>query len=169
METTDDKEALEAAVAESGFDTWTALFSDRSWWYLNPELPGIYSFTAKNPLSEELFLMERNPYFWQVDPDGNQLPYIDTIRHRLFDTNDVFDLRIINGEVDFQQRHVSAANFTLYKENEDNGGFRVQLGAGDQHVCLTPKPDGQKAPSARIFPEPRRTHRHVSCRGQRHA
>ena len=138
METTDDKEALEAAVAESGFDTWTALFSDRNWWYLNPELPSLYSFTAKNPLSEELFLMQRNPFFWQVDPDGNQLPYLDTIRHRLFVTNDVFDLRIINGEVDFQQRHVSAANFTLYKENEESGGFRVQLGAGDQHVCLTP-------------------------------
>ena len=138
METTDDKEALEEAVEESGFDTWTALFSDRNLWYLNPDLPSLYSFPAKNPLSEKLFLMERNPYFWQVDPDGNQLPYLDTIRHRLFDTNDVFDLRIINGEVDFQQRHVSPANFTLYKENEDGGGFRVQLGAGDQHVCLTP-------------------------------
>ena len=150
METTDDKEALEAAVEDSGFDTWTALFADRTWWYLNPELPSLFSFTAKNPLSEELFLMERNPYFWQVDSNGNQLPYIDTIRHRLFDTNDVFDLRIINGDVDFQQRHVSAANFTLYKESEDDGGYRVQLGAGDQHVCLTPNQTVKK-PRLREF------------------
>ena len=150
METTDDKEALEAAVADSGFDTWTALFADRTWWYLNPELPSLFSFTAKNPLSEELFLMERNPYFWQVDSNGNQLPYIDTIRHRLFDTNDVFDLRIINGDVDYQQRHVSAANFTLYKESEDDGGYRVQLGAGDQHVCLTPNQTVKK-PRLREF------------------
>ena len=150
METTDDKEALEAAVDDSGFDTWTALFADRTWWYLNPELPSLFSFTAKNPLSEELFLMERNPYFWQVDSNGNQLPYIDTIRHRLFDTNDVFDLRIINGDVDFQQRHVSAANFTLYKESEDDGGYRVQLGAGDQHVCLTPNQTVKK-PRLREF------------------
>ena len=150
METTDDKEALAAAVADSGFDTWTALFSDRTWWYLNPELPSLFSFTAKNPLSEELFLMERNPYFWQVDSNGNQLPYIDTIRHRLFDTNDVFDLRIINGDVDYQQRHVSAANFTLYKESEDDGGYRVQLGAGDQHVCLTPNQTVKK-PRLREF------------------
>ncbi len=138
METTEDQDALEAAVSDSGFDSWTALFSDRNWWYLNPERPGLYSYLAKNTMSEELFVMERNPYFWQVDPDGNQLPYIDTIRHRLFDTPDVFNLRIINGEVDYQQRHVSAANFTLYKENEEAGGYRVQLGAGDQHVCLTP-------------------------------
>ena len=150
METTDDKEALQAAVADSGFDTWTALFADRTWWYLNPELPSLFSFTAKNPLSEELFLMERNPYFWQVDSNGNQLPYIDTIRHRLFDTNDVFDLRIINGDVDYQQRHVSAANFTLYKESEDDGGYRVQLGAGDQHVCLTPNQTVKK-PRLREF------------------
>ena len=46
--------------------------------------------------------MERNPYFFGVDADGNQLPYIDNINHRLFETNDVFDLWIINGEIDFQ-------------------------------------------------------------------
>ena len=78
------------------------------------------------------------------------MPYIDSIRHRLFDTNDVFDLRIINGEVDYQQRHVTAANFTLYKESEDEGGYRVQLGAGDQHVCLTPNQTVQK-PRLREF------------------
>ena len=48
--------------------------------------------------------MERNPYFWQVDEEGKQLPYIDKVTHRLFDTNDVFNLRVINGEVDFQSR-----------------------------------------------------------------
>ncbi len=29
-------------------------------------------------------MMDRNPYFFQVDPAGNQLPYIDQITHRLF-------------------------------------------------------------------------------------
>ena len=24
-------------------------------------------------------VMERNPYFWQVDAEGNQLPYIDRV------------------------------------------------------------------------------------------
>jgi len=27
--------------------------------------------------------MERNPYYWKVDPNGNQLPYIDAIIHEL--------------------------------------------------------------------------------------
>ena len=73
---------------------------------------------AKNSVRQKLFLMERNPYFFAVDAEGQQLPYVDTVSHRLFEAPDVFDLRIINGEVDFQARHVSLANFTLYKENE---------------------------------------------------
>ncbi len=35
---------------------------------------GLPSWLAKNTLSEELFRMERNPYFFGVDPEGNQLP-----------------------------------------------------------------------------------------------
>jgi len=137
IDTTDDVDALNAAVAERGFESWNQLFDDRDWWYLNTERPGIYNYLATNPLSEELFIMERNPYFFQVDPDGNQLPYIDAINHRLFNAGDVFDLRITSGEVDFQQRHVDAAKFTLFKQSEENGDYRVQLGVGDQHVVLT--------------------------------
>ena len=27
--------------------------------------------------TDELLIMRRNPYFWKVDEEGNQLPYID--------------------------------------------------------------------------------------------
>jgi peptide/nickel transport system substrate-binding protein len=53
-------------------------------------------------------------------------------------TPDVFNLHVINGEVDFQQRHLEAGNFTLYKENEEAGDYRIQVGVLDGHVVLTP-------------------------------
>jgi peptide/nickel transport system substrate-binding protein len=80
--------------------------------------------------------MERNPYFWQVDEAGNQLPYVDRVNHRLFESNDVFDLWITNGEVDFQARHVNVANFTLYKESEDAGDYQVFIGVSSGHDAL---------------------------------
>ncbi|MCB0141372.1 MAG: hypothetical protein KDE50_15810, partial [Caldilineaceae bacterium] len=112
----------------AGFDGWDQYYLDRDSWYLNPEKPTVGPWRAVNQLSEELFVMERNPYFHQIDAEGNQLPYIDHIQHRLFDTDEVFNLWIINGEIDFQGRHVQIANYTLYKENEESGNYQILLG-----------------------------------------
>jgi len=125
---TADPAALEAAMQEAGFDSWDQYYLDRDSWYINPDKPTIGPWRAANPLSEELFIMERNPYFHQVDAEGNQLPYVDRIQHRLFETNEVFNLWIINGEIDFQGRHVQIADFTLYKENEESGNYHILLG-----------------------------------------
>jgi peptide/nickel transport system substrate-binding protein len=138
MELTDDKDALEAKVTESGLASWTEYFDDRNYWYLNKERPQVFGWLAKNSLAEELFIMERNPYFFGVDPDGNQLPYLDTITHRLFETTEVFNMWIINGEVDFQARHVSISNYSLFKENEANGDYEVFLGKNAGHVAWQP-------------------------------
>lgn len=127
-ETTEDAAALEAAMKEAGFESWDQYYLDRDSWYLNPEKPTVGPWRAGNQLSQPLFLMERNPYFHQVDAEGNQLPYIDEIQHRLFDTDEVFNLWIINGEIDFQSRHVQIANYTLFKENEESGNYQILLG-----------------------------------------
>lgn len=135
-ELTDDVAALEAATAEAGFNAWNEYFLDRNFWYMNTDRPVLGGWMATNALSEELFVMERNPYFFAVDAEGNQLPYLDSVNHRLFEANDVFDLRIINGEVDFQARHVNLANFTLYKENEEAGDYSVYIGTSSSHPAI---------------------------------
>jgi len=136
IDTTDDPAALEQAAKDAGFETWDQYYVDRRWWYLNPDRPNWGPWLSKNTLQEELFLMERNPYFWQVDEAGNQLPYVDKVNHRLFESNDVFNLWITNGEIDFQNRHVDLANFTLYKENEDAGDYQVFVGTSAGHSAL---------------------------------
>ena len=60
---TDDLGALEAATAEAGFETWDQYYTDRRWWYANPDMPSLGPWISKNELSNELFQMERNPYF----------------------------------------------------------------------------------------------------------
>lgn len=137
MELTDDKAALEAEVADAGFNSWNEYFNDdRIWWYLDKEKPLTTPWLAKNSLAEELFLMERNPYYFAVDPEGNQLPYLDNISHRLFESTEVFNLWIVNGEIDFQNRHVAIANYSLFKENEANGDYSVLLGVSAGHEAL---------------------------------
>lgn len=136
MATTEDSAALEAQVSEAGFDSWNQYYADRNRWELNPERPSIGPWVATNQLSTELFQMERNPYFFAVDSEGNQLPYLDHINHRLFEQDDVFNLWIVNGEIDFQARHVTIGNFTLFKESEESGEYQVLLGASSGHQAL---------------------------------
>jgi peptide/nickel transport system substrate-binding protein len=130
IDTTQDKDALAAATNEAGFETWDQYYSDRNEWYLNPDKPSVGPWRAMNQLSEELFIMERNPYFHQVDPEGQQLPYIDAVNHRIFETPDLLDLWISSGEIDWQSRHVNVGNFTVYKESEEAGGYQVMIGIG---------------------------------------
>jgi peptide/nickel transport system substrate-binding protein len=139
MDLTDDPEALQAEVEAQGFGSWDEYWRDnRVWWLWNPERPVTFAWFAQNDLSNELFVMERNPYYFGVDPDGNQLPYLDYVHHRLHETTEVFNLWIVNGEIDFQQRRVGLENFTLFKENEDGGDYQVLVGPGAGHECFQP-------------------------------
>jgi peptide/nickel transport system substrate-binding protein len=128
---------IEVAAKEAGFDTWDAFFNDRNRPLIaNRPSVGIWVDTTK--LGDQLFTLERNPYFAQVDSAGNQLPYIDRVSHLLFESPDAFSSRIIAGEVDYQARHLSIGNFTLYKENEARGDYAVKLLVSASHVGLNP-------------------------------
>jgi peptide/nickel transport system substrate-binding protein len=136
MELTEDTAKLEADTSAAGFNSWSEYYLDRNNWYMNPDRPSVGPWVSKNSLSGELFIMERNPYFFAVDQDGQQLPYIDTVNHLLFENGEVFALRVVNGEVDFQARHVALGNFTLYKENEESGDYQVYIGVSAGHPAV---------------------------------
>ena len=94
-------------------------------WFINPELPVLYPWKIVSPTPAEPVVEERNPYYWQVDSEGNQLPYIDKIEYSLFDNNDVLNLRVAGGQIDMQQRHMTVGTYTFYKENEAKGKYKV--------------------------------------------
>ncbi len=133
-----DEATLTAMATESGQDTWYALYDYHDDWYMDAARPTINPWLPTNTLDNELFIVERNPYFWQVDPEGNQLPYVDKVTHRLFETPDVFNMWIVNGEIDFQYRHVDKGNFTLFKESEESGDYTVSIGTSANHFVFTP-------------------------------
>ncbi len=131
-----DKAALDAQAKDAGFETWIQYYEDKDDWYMNPERPSVDTWLSVNKLSDELFVCERNPCFMGVDPEGNQLPYIDKVWHRLRSSDDVFAMWIMNGEIDFQGR--SVPNFALMKEGEDTGDYTVVRGFGEGHTGLNP-------------------------------
>lgn len=77
-----------------------------------------------------LWIAERNPYYWKVDPEGNQLPYIDYEYFHLVDGGDGVNLMGIAGDLDMQARAISLAQYPVYIENSE---------ANDYHMLLWPQ------------------------------
>ncbi len=159
-----NQELIDAAIEEAGVSTWQELFGESNatpkgpiaWWAFNSEVPVMtaWRMTVPLPLNDPV-VMERNPYFYCVDPEGNQLPYIDRIEHALFDDNNVFDLWIAQGRIDMHERHVSATSFTLYKENEEVGDYRVLLWKGATTNAYHPNTSHDDPQLRELFSDPR--------------
>jgi ABC-type dipeptide/oligopeptide/nickel transport system permease component/ABC-type transport system substrate-binding protein len=88
---------------------------------LHPRLwPWVYRDYRSNP--PQSFV--RNPYYFVVDPKGNQLPYIDRV---LFEvkTPDMLGISAANGDVSMQARHIRYDMYTLLMDQQEKYHFEV--------------------------------------------
>ncbi len=92
----------------------------------NPERPamGAWRITSWSP-GDNRIIATRNPYYWKVDPQGNQYPYIDEIRLDLVENTELVNLKAANGELDMQFRHIAITKYPVLQENAEAGDFRL--------------------------------------------
>ncbi len=110
---------------EEGFDSWVECFEYHFAFAPRKDMdkPTMFPWVMKE-FTTTTKVFERNPYYHVVDTAGNQLPYIDRIVIQIVN-QEVYSLKIISGEADVAYVHVSLADYPLYKENEEQGGYRV--------------------------------------------
>ena len=108
--------------------------------YTNPDLPVLTAWQTVEYVPGQKLVAERNPYYWKVDTEGNQLPYIDRIVLTQVEDPRVIPLKIVAGEVDFMARDIPLDSFSTLKASEEEGNYRVitwKVGAGaDPAVIL---------------------------------
>lgn len=90
----------------------------------NPECPRLWPWVPRAYSSNPPFVYVRNPYYFAVDPQGNQLPYIDRVQFEV-KSPQMLSLTFANGEVTMQGRHVRYENYTELLTRQKQGGFRV--------------------------------------------
>ena len=125
---------LDADVKAAGAAGWTELLRAKcgdieipSRWS-NVEKPTLDPWVVKEPYSggATRVVMERNPYFWQVDTEGNQLPYIDELNFGISQDVESLMLNVISGKIDIQERHInSLANKPTLSQNMEKGDYRL--------------------------------------------
>ena len=68
-----------------------------------------------------------NPYFFQVDTAGNQLPYISEQDEIFVNEDEVRLLKLVNAEVDFKAQSLQLSTAPLLLENQEKGNYTVDL------------------------------------------
>ena len=120
-------EEVNAMAEAEGFDDWVQLIHFKKDWQLNPEVPRLGPWVTTEPINTPTWVMERNPYYWAVDTEGNQLPYIDRIVMTLAEDPEVLNLRAIAGEYDLQERHIDLGKLPVILENQEKSDYTVHL------------------------------------------
>ena len=131
----DYNEDADALADELGFDGWVQMFNAKMTpynftWNLGAETDAhaptlnTFVFTGEDTFGNKHY--ERNPYFFKVDVEGNQLPYTDSLRRILVEDLQVQDLKGIAGEYS-HYGWGTLLSYPTYRENEEAGGYRTAL------------------------------------------
>lgn len=93
---------------------------------IGPWVPVIYR-------SEQIMIMVRNPYYWQVDVEGNQLPYLDEVWYVFKGSDTGRTTAFLAGDVDM----TNSANpkmFSMLLEEEQKPTAPFRLNWDEPHV-----------------------------------
>jgi peptide/nickel transport system substrate-binding protein len=123
-----DPAKLAALVKKKGQPNWAALYnkSDNQGRNDNPDLPTLDPWVMRMKPPAQRYIFTRNPYYYRVDKQGHQLPYIDQV------VVDIVDSKLIPtkagaGETDLQARYIRFDNYTFLKVGEKRGQYWVRL------------------------------------------
>jgi peptide/nickel transport system substrate-binding protein len=117
---------------KEGFNYWYELFNAKalinagSGRAVDPGTPTLKAFMIISK-SQDTVIAERNPYYWKIDPAGNQLPYIDRIFVSIVSNAEMVNLKTTTGDVDFAGFNTRLDMYPVYKENAAKNNYRVLL------------------------------------------
>ena len=86
------KNELDAKVKAAEYEFWYQLYGNRAEIRLNKDCPTIRAWKLMTETNVTRQMAERNPFYWKVDPEGNQLPYIDRVTYDMVESAEIADI-----------------------------------------------------------------------------
>jgi len=100
------------------------------------EFAGLGPFRLKKYVPGQRLVLERNPYYWKVDGQGNQLPYLSEIVFLFVPSEDAQVIRFQAGDTDILSSF-SAQNFAVLARDQATEGYRLlDVGPGLEYNFL---------------------------------
>ena len=121
-------DGIDALVEEAGLETWVDLWDNKIQQGdgFREVKPVIGAWIHENGTNSDITQLTavRNPYYWKVDPEGNQYPYIDFLQYDVGEDTETLVLKALNGEIDMQDRHIATLNNkAVFFDNMEAGGY----------------------------------------------
>jgi peptide/nickel transport system substrate-binding protein len=136
-----DPDKLAAMVQDTQARDWAQLHGRKDGMYKfdNPDLPTLQPWRLTTPPPATRFVFQRNDYFHRVDPQGQQLPYIDSVVFDVVDDN-LIPVKTGAGETDLQSRGLFFKHYTFLKESEARSHLHTYLWETAQgaHLAIYP-------------------------------
>ena len=124
-----DREKLAERTRREGFISWTEWVRalKRSSIEQSAEVPTLRAFRVVSR-TLQMMRLERNPYYFKVDPAGNQLPYIDRVDAEIIlDNAELSTAKASTGQLDFSAFALRTQDIPLLKLGERAGLINVYI------------------------------------------
>ena len=122
----------EALAKEEGFNNWIDAFvfhyngqTGQNDFDINMPVLKPWQLTRVDEFGNKFY--ERNPYYWKVDTDGNQLPYIDRQVRLIVSEPEVVKLKVQSGEIDYGFYNLRVEDLPILKAGEEKGNYKTIL------------------------------------------
>ncbi|MGV8951248.1 MAG: ABC transporter substrate-binding protein [Cypionkella sp.] len=125
----------EQLAIEEGFASWVDAFVSHQAgqtgdFQIDPNLPVLKPWKLREVDQFGNQYYERNPYYWKVDTEGNQLPYLDEQVRMLVSDPEVVKLNVQSGQLDYADKFTTA-DLPVLKAGEQAGGYTTMLYTAD--------------------------------------
>ncbi len=128
-------DGIDELIAQTeGASDWVSLFqahsavgpgTDPAVISRDPNYPTLFPWIYTQPMGTGTqFIAERNPYYYWVDAEGNQLPYIDRIIGTAYQDDETMLVDVLAGEYD-TMANTTDEQRPLFFENEATSGLRI--------------------------------------------
>ncbi len=118
-----DRDFIESELRRLNMPNARSLFRNRCA-NDNPHRPSLSPWLYPRDQRSAPYIFVRNPYFWAVDTEGNQLPYIDQVQ---FDERSIqlLSTSAYEGAVSMQHRHLQFDDYSLLMANRETHNYQV--------------------------------------------
>jgi peptide/nickel transport system substrate-binding protein len=112
------------------WDIVGGLWEQKTDWMRNPACPTLIGYRCKSFNNNTGVVLERNPYYWAVTKEGDQLPYIDEVVIKTTQDAQVGQLQVRQGSVDFchgPYNQIDLSDVSTLSQSTKKAGTRIVL------------------------------------------
>ena len=94
---------------------------------MEPGIPRLSAWVPVERIRGQRLVYERNPYYWKIDPAGNQLPYADRLVFEIVQDPQLILLKFVNGEFDLFGRYTLFGMVETLRQKQPEGIIELRL------------------------------------------